>query len=109
LLDEWSTDNDRGHPHQRNRAKERQGHAAPQPQATIIAIHSASTTAMITPRPHTTLGSVSFAGALRQSNRKRLKRRWAAMPTQLNVRIVDAGLPPEVVGLVAFCGNRDMI
>jgi hypothetical protein len=28
------------------------------------------------------------------------------MPTRLTVRIVDAGLP-EVVGLVAFCGNYD--
>ncbi len=48
---------------------------APQPQATVIAIQPASTAAMITPRPDTTLGSVSFAGVLRQSNRKCSKRR----------------------------------
>ena len=81
---------------------------APQLQATFIAIPGASTKATITPRPHTTPVSVSFAGALRQSNRKRSKRRWAAMPTRLTVRIVDAGLP-EVVGLVAFCGKYDML
>src|SRR6266851_3108963 len=43
---------------------------APQPQAIVIAIHSASTAAMITPCPDTTLGSVAFADALRQSNRR---------------------------------------
>jgi len=29
------------------------------------------------------------------------------MPTRLTVRIVDAGLPPELVGLVAVCGKDD--
>jgi len=29
------------------------------------------------------------------------------MPTRLTVRIVNAGLPPEVVGLVAVCGSCD--
>jgi hypothetical protein len=82
---------------------------APQPQATVIAaIHSASTAAMITPHPDTTLGSVSFAGAFRQSNRTRSKRREKAMPTRLSLRIVDAGLPPEVAGRVAECGKCDV-
>jgi hypothetical protein len=81
---------------------------APQPQAAVIAIHSASTAAMITPRPDTTLGSVSFTGAFRQSNRKRSKRREKAIPTRLSLRIVDAGLPPEVAGRVAECGKCDV-
>ncbi len=80
---------------------------APQPQATVIAIHSASTAAMITPRPDTTLGSLSLTGAFRQSNRKRSKRREKAMPTRLSLQIVDAGLPPEVAGRVAECGKYD--
>ena len=75
LLDEWSSDDHPGDPHERNRDKEREAMPAPQPQATVIAIQPASTVAIITPRPDTTLGSLSFAGALRQSNRKRSKRR----------------------------------
>jgi hypothetical protein len=42
---------------------------AAQPQSTLIAIQTASTAAMIAPRLHTALGSVSPARALRQSNR----------------------------------------
>ena len=80
---------------------------APQPQATVIAIHSASTAAMITPRPDTTLGSLSLTGAFRHSNRKRSKPREKAMPRRLSLRIVDAGLPPEVAGRVAECGKYD--
>src|SRR6266571_4614880 len=57
--------------------------------------------------PHTTLGSLSFAREPRQPKRKHPKRRWAAIPTRLNARIVDAGLPPEVAGLVAVCGSCD--
>src|SRR5712691_3819094 len=65
---------------------------AAQPQETARAIHRASTAAMIAPRPHTALGSVSSPGALRQSNYKPSKRRWAAMPARLNVRIAEPGL-----------------
>jgi hypothetical protein len=42
---------------------------AAQPQSTVIAIQTASTAAMIAPRLHTALGSVSAARALRQPNR----------------------------------------
>jgi pimeloyl-ACP methyl ester carboxylesterase len=41
---------------------------AAQPQSTVIAIQTASTAAMIAPRLHTALASVSPARALRQSN-----------------------------------------
>ena len=80
---------------------------APRPQATVIAIQLASTAAMITPRPDTTLGSLSFTGAFRHSNRKRSKAREKAMPTRLSLRILDAGLLAEVAGRLAECGNYD--
>jgi len=41
---------------------------------------------------HTALGSVSSAGALRQSNRTPSKRQRTAMPERLNLRIADAGM-----------------
>jgi hypothetical protein len=69
---------------------------AAQPQATAIAIDRASTPAMIAPRPHTVLGSVSFPGAVRQSNRQldshnslarpQLRARLVAVPTDRDTR-----------------------
>jgi hypothetical protein len=77
---------------------------APQPQAIVIAIHSASTAAMITPRPDTTLGSVSFAGALRQSNRT-LEVSVGSDADATHRADRRRGLPPELVGLSRFAGT----
>src|SRR5713226_7036311 len=77
---------------------------APQPQVTVIAIHSASTAAMITPRPDTTLGSVSFAGALRHSNLKHSKRRRQQCRRDSPCGSSTRDSHPRLLGLSRFAG-----
>jgi hypothetical protein len=74
LLYQRSSEDDPGHPHERNPNKESEGQAVGPAQATVKAIHRASTAAMIAPRPHTAHGTMSSPGALRPPNRKPSKR-----------------------------------
>jgi hypothetical protein len=103
LLDEWSSNDHPGDPYERNRDKEREGHAcAPAP----------GNRHRDPPREH----RGDDHSAPRHDPWKCVLRRCAspvesqtleasvgAIPTRLSVRIVDRGLPPEVAGRVAEC------
>src|SRR6266516_6187408 len=66
---------------------------AAQPQATVIAIHRASRTAMIAPRPHTALEvcppPVRFASRIANPGSVG-GQHVTAMPTRLKLRMADA-------------------